>query len=120
VGFLVKNDLLHDFRFEIVDTSYQGILWGKLSSKAADFALLPVVCYLPPERSVWADSDAFFNALTCQIHQYQNDGFLMIGGDFNARCGNKADYIEGADDVSPREVLDLQKKMPILIILLIL
>jgi hypothetical protein len=41
-----------------------------------------------------------------QVHQYQNDGFLVLGGDFNARCGVLEDFIEGADDVPPREVID--------------
>ena len=83
-----------------MDTSYQSILWGKLLSKSSDFALLVAVCYRPPGRSVWADSDAFFNTATSQV-QYQNEGCMVIGGDFNAQCGNNDNYIEGAGDFTP-------------------
>ena len=31
---------------------------------------------------------------------------MVIGGDFNAHCVNNDDYIEGADDVTSREIID--------------
>ena len=95
VGFLIKTELLNYFTFEIVDTSYQGILWGKLCSKSSDFGLLVAECYQLPDRLIWADSDAFFNTLTSHVHQYQNEGFMVIGGDFNAHCGNNVTTLKG-------------------------
>ena len=106
VGFLVKSDILNDFNFQIVDASYQGILWGKLSAKTSDLVLITAVFYLPPEKSVWANADTFFNTLTSQIYKFQNEGFITIGGDFNARCGQQEDYIEGSDDICMREIID--------------
>ena len=41
-----------------------------------------------------------------KVYEYQNDGHLIICGDLNARVGQESDYIEGVDDVKPREVID--------------
>ncbi|VDI29898.1 Hypothetical predicted protein [Mytilus galloprovincialis] len=37
---------------------------------------------------------------------YQNIGKLYLCGDFNARCGDMQDFIEGVDDVQIRDVID--------------
>ena len=37
---------------------------------------------------------------------YQNIGKLYICGDFNARCGDIQDFIEGVDNVQIRNVID--------------
>ena len=37
---------------------------------------------------------------------YQNIGKLYICGDFNARCGDIQDFIEGVDNVQKRHVID--------------
>lgn len=41
-----------------------------------------------------------------KVYEYQNDGHLIVCGDLNARVGQESDYIEGVDDVKPREVID--------------
>ena len=41
-----------------------------------------------------------------KVYEYQNDGHLIICDDLNARVGQESDYIEGVDDVKPREVID--------------
>ena len=38
-----------------------------------------------------------------KFSEYQN---VIICGDFNSRCGDESDFIEGADGVPPREVID--------------
>jgi hypothetical protein len=48
----------------------------------------------------------FFEELLHDIYEYQNEGLLCICGDFNARCRNTADYIEGIDAIQPRTVID--------------
>ncbi|VDI11860.1 Hypothetical predicted protein [Mytilus galloprovincialis] len=37
---------------------------------------------------------------------YQNIGKLYICGDFNSRCGDAQDFIEGVDNVQIREIVD--------------
>ena len=41
-----------------------------------------------------------------KFYDYQNDGDVIICGDFNSRCGDESDYIEGVDNIPQREVLD--------------
>ena len=51
-------------------------------------------------------AEAFFTDLMTKVYEYQNEGDIIICGDFNARCGDESDYIEGVDNVPPREVID--------------
>ena len=44
-----------------------------------------------------------------QIYMYQDSGPYIICGDFNARCGNDSDFIEGVDEVPERETVDFRK-----------
>ena len=41
-----------------------------------------------------------------KFYEYQNEGDVIICGDFNSRCGDEPDYIQGVDNVPPREVID--------------
>ena len=40
------------------------------------------------------------------VYELQNRGKLIIGGDFNTRCANVSDFIEGVDLIKDREVID--------------
>ena len=40
------------------------------------------------------------------MNEYQNMGKILIGGDFNSRCGSTSDYIEGVDEIGDRNHLD--------------
>ena len=64
------------------------------------------VCYLPPQASAYNDSLDFYTKLLEQVYMYQNIGKLYICGDFNARCGDIQDFIEGVDNVQKRHVID--------------
>ena len=37
---------------------------------------------------------------------HQKYGHFFIVGDFNARCGDAQDYIEGVDEIEPREIIE--------------
>ena len=52
------------------------------------------------------DPEAFYCSLLEQVYSYQNEGKLFICGDLNSRVGDDSDYIEGDDDVKPRNILD--------------
>ena len=68
------------------------------------------VCYLSPDGSSHiVDPHSYFNKLLPQIYVYQTSGQFIICGDFNARCGGDADYIEGVDDVIERTIIDYKK-----------
>ena len=68
------------------------------------------MCYLPPAGSSrQVDPYSFFDELLTQIYMYQDSGPYIICGDFNARCGNDSDFIEGVDEVPERETVDFRK-----------
>ena len=94
----------------ILDSSVEDILWVEVKDKFTLKVLNICVCYLPPEGSSrHVDPHAFFANLLSQIYIYQDIGPYMICGDFNARCSNEPDYIEGVDDIVERHVVDYKK-----------
>ena len=65
---------------------------------------------LPPAGSSrQVDPYGFFDKLLTQIYLYQDSGPYIICGDFNARCSNDSDFIEGVDEVPERETVDFRK-----------
>ncbi|CAG2255414.1 unnamed protein product [Mytilus edulis] len=54
------------------------------------------------------DKDTFFDTLITQVYEHQNKGPFFICGDFNSRCGNESDYIEGVDNLCQRNVIDFK------------
>ena len=70
------------------------------------------MCYLPPEGPFrYVNVDEFFDTLLTKIYQYQGMGQYYICGDFNSRLGDLVDYIEGVDEVPPRDILDFSKML---------
>ena len=41
-----------------------------------------------------------------KFYDYQHDGDVIICGDYNSRCCDESDHIEGVDNIPQREVLD--------------
>ena len=109
VGIFIRNELMKRFSVCTLDDTVEDILWIKLSSltnvRTDDIVLC--VAYLPPSESVRNnDPEAFYCSLLEQVYAYQNDGRLFICGDLNSRVGDESDYIEGVDEVRPRDILD--------------
>ena len=70
------------------------------------------VCYLPPDNTTRrVDPHEFYDNLVSQIYMYQNQGTFFLCGDFNYRCGNDCDFIEGVDPVEERQVVDFNKNV---------
>ncbi len=110
VGILVKDTLVNEYDIEILDKSREGILWLKLSSLSTNHSLCICACYLPPKYSKHAiNADPFYQSLLEDVYVYQNDGLICICGDFNSRIGDMPDYIEGADGIPHRVVLDYEE-----------
>jgi hypothetical protein len=62
---------------------------------------------LPPAYSSrGGNAEEFFDTLVAGIYKFQDNGIIQICGDFNARIGDTVDFIEGVDDVKPRNVID--------------
>ena len=107
VGFLVKNHIMEQFNIVIEDDTVEGILWLKFVSKIDEAVLHTCVCYLPPkESSRNIDADDFFDNLICQMHQYCKNDLFYICGNFNARCSDFQDFIEGVDYIQSRHIID--------------
>jgi hypothetical protein len=106
VGMFVKQSFLNRYRVTVLDDSTEDILWVKFADgKSEDMCVC--VCYLPPSNSTRTnDAEQFFTTLLDQVSVFQNEGLMYICGDFNARCGDEIDYVEGVDQVCPREVVD--------------
>ena len=109
VGIFIRNELLELFSVSILDDTVEDLLWIKLSSlvnvRSDDVVLC--VAYLPPSDSVRNnDPEAFYCSLVEQVYAYQNEGRLFICGDLNSRVGDESDYIEGVDEVRPRDILE--------------
>ena len=90
VGMLVKHNVYNKFKVNVVDTSYEGILWVKFEHREnPPVTLLVCVCYLPPSRSSRGDTSLeVFENLGNQYLLYSNLGPVCICGDLNARCGD--------------------------------
>ena len=102
----MKTLLLNCFNYCILDDKFDDILWLKFWNPMSSFCVC--VCYLPPDgKTRLNDAEQFYTTLTELVYQYQNEASnIYICGDVNSRCGETADYIEGVDDVSEREVID--------------
>ena len=100
-GILIKWEVLEEFEYSL-DTSSEDFLWVKLKHKVSDYKLNLCVCYLPPAYSTRpVDAGEFFSDLLKKVYEYQNNGDIVICGDFNARCGDECNYIEGVDPAPP-------------------
>ena len=95
VGFLVRKALLKDFEVSLLDDSYEGVLWLRLTHRQSDENIMFCVCYLPPANSTRnIDCSDVLDTLMCQIHEYGSESVFYLCGDFNARI--LYDFIAGS------------------------
>ena len=92
----------------ILDKSFEDLLWIKLTDKNdPDNGAYFCSCYLPPSGSSRGDtSQQFYNKLTSDVYQYQNDLPLFIMGDLNGRIGESLDFNDSIDSIPNRIPLD--------------
>ena len=104
---LIRNDVYQDFLITIVDKSFDGILAIELLHKITEFTITIICVYLPPENSNYGrDASSFYSHLITLVYDAVNSDVTLICGDFNARIGERCDYIEDVDELPPRIVLD--------------
>ena len=108
VGLFLKNSLLNDWEFNVLDNTIDGLYITTLVNKKTECKIMLVPCYLPPETSNWGnESDVFFNHITSMLYSYEDDIDILIGGgDFNARIGSLDDFLEGSDEINKRKPID--------------
>ncbi|CAG2196506.1 unnamed protein product [Mytilus edulis] len=99
VGFLVRNDLMELSNVIIVEHSIDGICWLKFEDKLnLDNVFYACVVYLPPENSTRAvNVHAFVESLMSQMYTIPKGNQFYLCGDFNSRCGDLNDFVEGID-----------------------
>ena len=91
----------------MLDDATGDILWLKFSSSQDSENIVLCVCYLPPSESTRVnDSELFYATLLEHVYSYQNEARIIMCGDFNSRVGEATEFIEGVDDVTPRNVMD--------------
>ena len=93
VGILVKCNLLSKYLVTTVDKTIDGILGVKFQCKETDYSFIIFSCYLPPDKSPWAEPDIFFEHLISQLYVHSSENAIYICGDFNSRIGSELDCV---------------------------
>ena len=108
LAVLFKNRLFKEYEITELDKTIDGIYVFKLTNVHSQYRILFIAMYLPPERSPWGrNADIFFEHITNISHLYSSEcDVTYMCGDVNARIGNKQDFINGIDQLLPRNVLD--------------
>ncbi len=98
VCLFIKSQLLQMYSATILDITAEDVLWVQLKHNSTSYCVNVCVCYLPPDGSSrHIDPSDFFNRLLSHIYLYQSSAPCIVCGDFNARCGNESDFINGVD-----------------------
>ncbi|VDI02802.1 Hypothetical predicted protein [Mytilus galloprovincialis] len=110
VGLLVRNDFDQQFNIEIVDDNTDGIMWVQFKDKRCNANMFYVcVVYLPPENSTRAvNVHEFMETLMTHIYTIPQGNLFYLCGDFNSRCSDFSDSIEGIDCLPERDIVDFQ------------
>ncbi|CAC5403302.1 unnamed protein product [Mytilus coruscus] len=108
VGFFVRNDLMELFNVIVVDDSIDGICWLKFEDNLnLENIFYACVVYLPPENSTRAvNVFEFLESPMTQMYTISNGNQFYLCGDFNSRCGDLYDFVEGVDTLPERQVVD--------------
>lgn len=107
VGFLVRSELFEHFKIKVMDKFVDDIIGVHFEHRNTSYNFVVFSCYLSPEGSVRGrDCEVFFAHLLTQMYSLEVDA-IYICGDFNCRIADKADCIEGLDNIPPRVALDL-------------
>ena len=106
VAILVKDSIFKLYTINVIDKSHDGILGLEFKHKVLQKTIVIFSCYLPPEGSPWADTTRFYGHLISQHYLNIYADILLFAGDFNARIGNKLDYIDLIDNIPKRNHID--------------
>ena len=96
----------------ILDNKIEDRLWFQLSQKSIHQIVLIAVfaiCLLKDHLVNVILTNFLIICFHSYNYVYQNSEPFMLCGDFNARCGSDADYMEGVDDIEPRSIVNYCK-----------
>ena len=107
VASLIKNAIYQQYTVRKGSLEMDGVITLELKNKLCDTTFIIVGVYLPPDSSTHAqDPNMFFQRLVSLAYKVYNSDIVIFCGDFNARVGNKSDYVESVDELPQRVVLD--------------
>jgi hypothetical protein len=107
VGIFVKNCLFDDFRVDVIDKSYDGILGLSFTAKSTNYKIIVYSVYLPPENSPWGrNATDFYAHLLGQIYLLSDCEAIFVCGDNNSRIGELQDIISDIDGIPLRKCID--------------
>ncbi len=106
-SFLIKREVLDEYSVTRLHYVLDGLLVIRLVNKKTDRNVTIAGVHLPPESSVHCiEPDDFFQHLLSMCYDHVEDDCLIFCGDFNARVGNKCDFIQDIDEIPNRVVTD--------------
>ena len=107
IAILCKQSVFDNYKVEVVDKEYDGILMINLVDKISGYDILFIGLYLPPENSPWGrDSVSVFAHILSCLYQFEDADAIYLCGDMNVRTGNRVDYIQEIDNVATQVALD--------------
>ena len=96
VSILLKESFLADYHVDQVDDNHDGILAVQLRNKLCHTCLVFICVYIPPDTSRRGreEAESIFEHLTQLLFQFEESDHIFLYGDFNARVGDRLDFIE--------------------------
>ncbi|KAK3086155.1 hypothetical protein FSP39_014419 [Pinctada imbricata] len=82
-------------KVKLLENISDSIIWLKLTTGEHNKDQYFAFCYIAPEGSVFYNKNDLdlFQCLEDSCSSYKTLGDVFVAGDFNARCGNREDYI---------------------------
>lgn len=91
----------------LLGKSVDGLISLQFEYLLSKYRFIICTCYLPPEESVWADSQGMYNHLLIQFYNLLNVDAVYVCRDFNSCIDSLQDCITDTEkDVPPRVSLD--------------
>ena len=76
LGILIRNNVLREFDYSLLDCSHEDILWVELKHhNCKEITIKLCSCYLPP-----IGAQLFYEILTEQLYSYMDGSLILIGG----------------------------------------
>ena len=101
---IIYKNALENY-IKVVNKKDQNILWIKIDKYVTGEDITLATVYISPINSTIYNNETMtedtFTTLRKQIATYMNeDGIMILGGDFNARTGRLLDFIEDDNEVN--------------------